>query len=128
MLSPYINFKGKTKEALNLYEKAFNTKNNGVLTLPEKQDWVIHASVDIVGIELMLSDSMDDKMIEGDNITLSVKVDNDDEVRRIWDVFIESGSTVITDLNVTFFSSLVGVLKDPFNINWMIMVKSHQND
>lgn len=61
-----------------------------------------------------------DEFVEGNNISLSWSGENDEDVKKVWQQFVDAGSTISMPLSPTFWASLYGILKDPYGIHWMI--------
>ncbi|MFZ2259031.1 MAG: glyoxalase/bleomycin resistance/extradiol dioxygenase family protein [Clostridiaceae bacterium] len=140
VIEPYLNFKGTTRAALDFYATVFETEKPQYLTvsdLPEpdktemqnytsNMDMIMNSTININGFNLMASDVNDemtqdaDEFVEGNNITLSWSGENDEDVKKVWQQFVDAGSTISMPLSPTFWASLYGILKDPYGIHWMI--------
>jgi PhnB protein len=59
------------------------------------------------------------KMTMGDNISLSVSVDNEEKAKQIFNGLSEGG-TITMPLEKTFWAPLFGMLTDKFGINWLV--------
>lgn len=136
MLTQYLFYNGQCEEALHLYEKAFNSKNTGLMRFkdapPSEEmglvdpEMVMHTELPVGESTLFMSDDPMLQTTVGDNISINYSNDDFEEVRRVWNVFVENGSTVTMELEPTFFSPLFGQVTDPYGISWMIMANSHQ--
>lgn len=143
-IEPYLNFKGNAKEALTFYAKVFELDPPNFMTpsdLPPEdqemmrdmidQDYLIHGSVNLNGTLIMgsdVSDTMfdDSQLIPGNNIYLSWSSDNVDDIKKVWNYFITAGSQVLMPLEETFWAPLYGILKDPYDIQWMIQSSAEE--
>lgn len=137
-IEPYLNFKGNAREAFNFYAKVFELDPPEFMSFadmpPQDQeemkgmlgeDQVMHGAVNFNGTLLMGSDTTDamfeeGEMIQGNNFYLSWSSEDPEEVRTVWDRFIEGGAQVTMPLEETFWAPLYGMLKDPFGVAWMI--------
>jgi PhnB protein len=99
-VSIYLNFMGNAEEAFNHYKKVFGTEfsnplmrfkdmppQDGAPPLPEAdKNKVMHVALPILGgIQIMATDmleSMGQKLIEGNNFTISLNPDTGEEADR----------------------------------------------
>ena len=65
------------------------------------------------------SESFGKKLVVGNNITISINADNEEEAHRIFNSLSEGGD-VMMPLNKTFWAALFGMFTDKFGINWMV--------
>jgi PhnB protein len=132
-LNPYLNFKGDTEEAFNFYRSVFGGE---FITLqrfkdtpesdrvPENEkDKIMHVSLEVSkGYILMGTDaleSMGHKIHSGDNISLSLTAESEEEAIKLFNGLSEGG-TVQMPLQKTFWGAFFGMLKDKFGIQWMV--------
>ncbi|RNF38116.1 VOC family protein [Planococcus salinus] len=135
-LFPYLNFDGDGKEATHFYAEVLGAEVAGISTygeahgdmegLPEDaKDLVMNAQLNLKnGDTLMISDvppGMGMSFQKGNNVSLTVTVDNIEEARTIFGALTEGG-TVTMDLQETFWSPLYGNLTDRYGIEWQISV------
>ncbi|MEG0472774.1 MAG: VOC family protein [Solibacillus sp.] len=132
-MTPYLVFNGDTREAVELYAKAFNAKNVVISTfseLPpnpehpipkEATHLVMHASIELENSKMMFSDTFpgSPQVTTGDNITLAFTSDNEQEIRTIFELFAEGGR-VTMPLQETFWSKCYGQITDKFGIAWQL--------
>lgn len=136
MLNIYLNFKGNAKEAVKTYEEAFNTKlenaryfsemppSDGFKINEEEMNNIMYSQMDISGSTIMISDvpsNYPEEIIVGNNATLTVQMDNPNDVRHAFDVLARDGR-VTMPLEKTFFSELYGSVEDAYGIHWAIMI------
>ncbi len=128
-LNPYLRFNdAKCKEAMNFYKDCIG----GELTFqsigetpmakempPEKQGYIMHASLKNSSLELFGSDMMMDKAVVGDNVTLSLNCTSEDEIRTLFGKLSEGGE-VFMPLEKQFWGALFGVLTDKYGFEWML--------
>lgn len=132
-MTPYLVFNGETKEAVELYAKAFNAKNVVVSTfgemppnpehpVPEEvKNLVMHAFIEFENSKMMFSDTFpgSPQVTKGDNITLAYTSDNEQQLRTIFELFADGG-TVTMPLQATFWSKCYGQVTDKFGIAWQL--------
>lgn len=133
---PYLNFNGNAEEAFNFYKSIFGgefaifqrfgdmPQQEGCPELSEEsKNKVLHVSYPInENYVLMASDCPDnyaDKMIFGNNISLSIAFESKEEADRIF-AGLSSGGEITMPIADTFWGAYFGMCKDKFGINWMI--------
>lgn len=108
-LSIYLNFNGNAEEAFNHYKKTFGTEfstpimrmkdipvHPGAPALPESElNKVMHVALPIMGgVQIMATDvleSMGHRLVEGNNVTLSLNPDTKEEADRLFKELCEGG-------------------------------------
>jgi PhnB protein len=132
-INPYLNFDGNAEEAFNFYKAAFggefaNVQRFGDMPGKEKLPKEFHSKIMHIVLPigkddvLMASDvvpGMGPAHFAGNNVTISVNVDSEDEARRIFDA-LSGGGDVTMPLDKTFWGAYFGQLTDKFGIQWMI--------
>ena len=137
-VSIYLNFMGNTEEAFNHYKKVFKTEfsspimrnkdipqQDGMPSLSEaEKNKVMHVALPILGgTQLMGTDmleSMGHKLIEGNNITISLNPDTKEEADRLYKELSQGGKDGVAPHDE--FWGYWGTCKDPFGIRWMFNV------
>lgn len=127
-LTPYVNFPGNCKEALEFYEKhlgakivmmgTFDTMPDHSMVPPGMEKKIIHARIMIGDTVLMASDGPKVEPMRSAYLTLSV--DSDAEAERIYAALSEGGE-VFMKMGETFFAHRFGQFRDKFGINWMVI-------
>jgi PhnB protein len=132
-INPYLNFKGTTEEAFNLYKSVFggefamvqrfkDTPEAGKAA-PGDMDKIMHIALPIgKGNVLMGTDAVGDmgkSFNAGNNISLSVSADSEKEAEKIFNG-LAVGGKVTMPLSKTFWNAYFGMLTDRFGINWMV--------
>ena len=132
-LNPYLNFNGNTEEAFYFYKSVFGGE---FITLqrfrdtPEadkipanEQDRIMHVALPIgPGNILMATDaleSMGQKLVAGNNITLSINADSEAEADKLFNA-LAVGGQVSMPLEKAFWGAYFGMLTDQFGIQWMV--------
>lgn len=131
MISPAIHLPGNCKEAIEFYEIAFNASdkhidyyrdaptNSGFSFTDDTKDFVMHASINICGTTVNLSDTQD-KIVAGNMICLNVFFQTEDEVCRAYDKLKEGGK-IIVELGPQFFSSMYCSIQDKYGVKWQLI-------
>ncbi|HXS58331.1 MAG TPA: VOC family protein [Hanamia sp.] len=137
-VSIYLNFMGNAEEAFNRYKKVFQTEFSSPLMrmkdIPPREgapelseadkNKVMHVSLPILGgIQLMATDmleSMGQKLVEGNNFTISLNPDTKEEADRMYTELSEGGTEAVAPHDE--FWGYWGTCKDRFGIRWMFNV------
>ena len=138
----YLNFQGKTEEAFNFYKSVFKTEWAAPIMrmgdLPEQDGMpkfsaddkkkVMHVSLPILGgTNIMGTDmleSMGQKVVIGNNTTISLEPDTKEEADRIYKALSQGGSDSVAPHDE--FWGYWGVCLDRFGIRWMFNVPNQQ--
>lgn len=131
-LDPYLNFNGNTEEVFDFYKRVFRGEFTKLMRFgdmpggekmsPADQAKILHVALP-VGDNILMGtdalDSMNQKISVGDNMSISITLDDESEATRIFDALSEHGD-VIMPLSKEFWSELFGICRDPFGVQWMI--------
>ena len=96
----------------------------GMPPLPdEMKERIMHVGLPI-SKETMLSGSdaggeWADKVVKGDNFSISITTDSKEETERLF-YGLSAGGQITMPLNVTFWGDLFGMFSDKFGIKWMV--------
>jgi len=129
VLNPYLNFNGKTAEAMRFYKSVLG----GELTMqtfgeakmaktPQEMDLIVHATLKSGALSLMASDTMPDRLAKfGDNVHLSI---TGQESSRLTQIFngLAKGGKVDMPLAKQFWGDTFGMLTDKFGVHWMVNI------
>jgi PhnB protein len=133
MLGHYLMFNRNCEEALETYEKAFDTK---VIMMQKYKDMppnpnfpvaesdlnlILHSRLIIDGSEIMCADS-GQAPTSGNNMYITLTSSNAEMIKQAWTTLKDSGK-IYLELNPTFFAKLHGHLQDKFGVNWMFTVE-----
>ena len=139
-VSIYLNFMGNTEEAFNHYKKVFKTEFSapimrmkdipappGMPQLSEAdKNKVMHVALPILGgTEIMGTDtleSMGHKLIEGNNITISLNPDTKAEADLLYKGLSTGGKEDVAPHDE--FWGYWGTCKDKFGIRWMFNISN----
>ncbi|HAS64303.1 MAG TPA: hypothetical protein DCS35_18110 [Vibrio sp.] len=126
-LTPYLFFAGRCNEALEFYTRCFE----GVVITKQyfrdapqpiegaNPDWIMHSEIEAFGLKLMLSDGMVVNKLAGNNVALSLVMDNLDEQARLFDK-LSHGGHIMMPLGDTFWGARFGKVEDQFGVRWML--------
>ena len=131
-----LAFNGNCSEAIEVYERAFGIKADGILRYRDAQpedgslhpeetdDYVMHTWLklgdDAVG-EIGMHDRTPDRQCSyGDGVSVSVGLTSADAVRAAFEVLKEGGEVSVAP-ETTFFSECYCEVRDKFGINWIMM-------
>lgn len=127
-LNPYISFAGNARQAMTFYETVFG----GDLTLNtfgefggdmEPSDGIMHGMLETPsGYTIMGADNPPgQELTAGNNITVCLSGDDEDELRGYWDKLSEGG-TVSVPLEKQMWGDVFGMCVDQFGIGWMVNI------
>ena len=123
MLIPHLHFYGDCKNAISLYEKAFNTQVDEIDYTDDKR--INHASMKIHGQTVFLNDN--EAMFNIKDISLNFPVhiiiyfQNAEELLACYEI-LKNDNVTSSPFVKTTYSELVGNFKDKFGILWGFMV------
>ena len=141
-VSIYLNFAGNAEEAFNTYKKIFKTEFStpfmrmgdmppypGAPALSDAdKKKIMHAALPILGgTEIMATDmleSMGHKLIEGNNVTISLNPDTKEEADRLYKELSQGGADGVAPHDE--FWGYWGTCKDKFGIRWMFNVSNQK--
>ena len=123
----FITFDGDCRKALGFYTKVFAQEMpTQIMTYGENpdgcsdadRDRIIYSSMPLFGMNIMFCDCpTGNEHIKGNNISLTVGMEDEAEIKRIFQALCEGGE-VYMPLGKTFFSELFGMVCDQFGIIW----------
>ena len=134
-ISIYLNFQGNTEEAFNFYKEVFKTEftfpimrlkdappQPGRPPLSEKDaNSVMHVTLPILGGTLIMGtdmlESMGHKLVIGNNVTLNLEPDSQEDTDRLFKALSDGGSD-IAPMRQEFWGYW-GCCLDKFGIRWM---------
>lgn len=137
-VSIYLNFKGTAEAAFNYYKKVFKTEFSSPVMrmkdIPQQQGMrqiseaeknsVMHVALPILGgTQLMGTDvleSMGHKLVEGNNVTISLNTDTKEEADRLYKELSQGGKDGVAPHDE--FWGYWGTCQDKFGIRWMFNV------
>ena len=140
-VSIYLNFMGNTEEAFNFYKSVFKTEipivmymkdmppQPGMPPLSEKEaNGVMHVALPILAGTLLMGtdmlESMGQKLVTGNNVTISLEPDTKEETDRLFKVSSEGGSDIAPMRDE--FWGYWGCCLDKFGTRWMFNFPKQQ--
>ena len=132
---PTLNFGGSCREAIQMYERAFDGKITWLTTYREADDpaympllneeqkeYIYHAELMLGNQRIIMSDQVDIELQTCYSNFLTIMYDTKEEVQRAYDSMKE-GSKTIYQMEATPYSSCRVVFVDKFGIRWGIMTE-----
>ena len=128
-LSPYVNFQGRAREAMEHYQKVLGGKldlrtvnEQGVATPAGPGDRIMHARLEADGAVIIGVDGHPDyPATVGENVALTAGGTDGDRLTRVFDGLAEGGR-VKQPPSPTPWGAEVGYLLDKFGINWIVSI------
>jgi PhnB protein len=133
MITPYIVYNGKCKEAMSFYQKVFNAEikssvpygeyiPEGIETPPENlSDWVMHAEMDVCGTNFWFADETQSVSC-GNMIKLTVTVSMAKTGQEYFDLLKVSGNITLPPTE-TYYSNFHAAVVDKYGVCWNIVSK-----
>ena len=130
-INPYLMFNGNAEEALNFYKSVFGGEFPMLMRFKEappehrgaesESDKIMHIALPIgEGNVLMASDAPEaQKVTIGNNFNISISASSKEEADRLFNRLSEGGQAYMPMAN-TFWGSYFGMLKDKFDVQWMV--------
>ena len=120
MLIPHLHFCGDCKDAIALYEKAFNTKAEAIEYRPDNGK-IAHAEMNVHGQLVYLNDNFGNKDKSFDcAVHLIITFRTVDELTACYDV-LKAGGSDVGVFHETPYSRLCGNFMDRFGVMWGFM-------
>jgi PhnB protein len=128
-LYTHLNFGGNCEEAFRFYEKQLGGKITMMMKAsalppdvkaPGSKNAVIHARMNIAGVELIGNDVPAEHFKPIRSSYLYFSVDSAQEAERIFRA-LEKGGEVGMPMEETFFATRFGQVRDKFGVLWSII-------
>ncbi len=132
-VNPYLTFNGNCEEAFNFYKSVFGGEfpyigrfkdmpSDKPLS-PEAGELIMHVSLQISKETVLMgsdsSEAFGQVINMGNNISLSINTENEDEATRLFNGLSEGGQ-ITMPMSKTFWGAFFGMFTDKFGINWMV--------
>ena len=132
-LSPYLNFMGQAKAAMEFYHSVIGGKldiqtykDAGFPHEAKDDDKVIHASLESEGMMIMASDGNDEHPVHpGDNVHLSFMGSDEAKLKGYFEKLSEGGN-VDMPLAKQFWGDTYGQFTDKFGIHWTVNISEER--
>ncbi|NSL85314.1 VOC family protein [Chitinophaga sp. Mgbs1] len=132
-ITTYFHFMGNSEQAMNFYKSIFGGEftaftrfgdtPGGENMEPHERNRMMHLALTTrSGAVLMATDfldSMEQQLHTGNNVSLVVNTDSEEEVDSLFQA-LSAGGTVEMPVNRTFWGAYFGMCQDKFGIKWMI--------
>jgi PhnB protein len=133
-VSPYLNFKGNTKEAFDFYKSVFggeflavlrfrDFQDNGMRVAEKDLDKLAHIALPLGPHAMLMGtdvvDGMPSGFAVGTNVYIHLEPDSAEEADRLFTA-LGAGGTVQMPLQATPWAEKYGCLKDRFGVQWML--------
>ena len=132
-LNIYLNFAGQSEEAFGFYRSVFGGEFSSLIRfkdmpmpgvdLPkEAEDKMMHIALPVGNDILMASDaleSMGQKLVAGNNSSVSVHLDSKDEASRVYQA-LSAGGAVEMAIADQPWGDYWGSFTDKFGVQWMV--------
>lgn len=131
-VQPYLNFGGKSEEAIEFYKGAIGAKVEMVMHFkhmppdqksmmqPGSENKVMHACIKIGDSPIFLSDGDCSGTTKFEGVTLTINATSDAEADKLF-AALGQGGLVQMPIAETFFASRFGMVADKFGVSWMVM-------
>jgi PhnB protein len=129
-LYSHLNFGGNCKEAFLFYEKHLGGKITAMLGTdklpagfnvpPGTENAIIHARMNVAGVELIGNDVPPDYFQPIRSSYLYLTLDSTKSADKIWNV-LANGGVATMPIAETFFATRFGQLRDKFGVLWSII-------
>ena len=135
-IQPYLFFDGCCEAAIDFYKQALGAEVTMLLRFsdspephppgmlpPGSEHKIMHSSFRIGGTEIMASDGQCAGTVKFEGFSLSISVPDAETAQRRFAALADGGQ-IHQPLIKTFFASSFGVVRDRFNVSWMIVAAS----
>lgn len=127
--TPYINFQGNCREAMEFYRDVLRGEITGIFTygespmagdMPEaSHDGIMHSHLVADGAEIMAADGPPTNGAGANNVQIALMIEDVDEAGRIF-AALSQGGTVGMEFQRTFWAERFGMCVDRFGVGWLI--------
>lgn len=134
-LNPYLNFRDRTREAMEFYSSVFGGELSFMTFAemhasedPAEQDKIMHSQlVTEHGLTLMAADTPNrmDYSPGTNDFAVSLSGEDEGELRGYWDK-LSDGGQVAMPLDKAPWGDLFGMCTDRFGITWLVNVSAGQ--
>jgi PhnB protein len=133
-LNTYLNFTGKTEDAFNFYKSVFGGEFTSVVrfkdmpmqgvNIPrEDEDKIMHIGLPIGKDNMLMAtdalESLEQKLVQGNNVYISIHPESKEEADRIFNALSASG-TIEMLIDDQPWGDYYGSFEDKFGVHWMV--------
>ena len=142
-VNAYLTFNGNCEEAFCFYKSVFGGEFQYIgryKDVPptdrqtfrlENDEKIMHVSLPISKETILMgcdsTDAFAQGIISGNNISLSIDTDSEEEANRLFKK-LPVGGQIKMPMSQTFWGAYFGVLTDRFGINWLINCESNESN
>ncbi|MGB0524789.1 MAG: VOC family protein [Flammeovirgaceae bacterium] len=140
-INPYLTFTGNCEEAFNFYKSIFGgdftflgrfseMPPNPEFAVPDDmKQKIMHVSLPISAETVLMgsdtSEAFGQKVVVGNNFSVSIDCDSKEETDKLFHALSEGGK-VTMPLENTFWGDYFGMFTDKFGIQWMVSCAINQ--
>ena len=139
----YLNFPRNTEEVFSFYKSVFGGEFQGPIgrfkDIPvgpevppmaeEDKELIMHVALPILGGHVLMGtdapESMGFKVVQGNNVYISLHPDTKEEADRLFNALSEDG-VIEMPMQDMFWNAYFGSCKDKFGTMWMFNVDTNQ--
>lgn len=132
LVQPYLQFNGRTEEAINFYQQAIGAEVTAMMRFSESPEacaasganpqQVMHSSFRVGETEIMATDGGCASAPAGfQGFSLSLTAPDQATAEKYFQA-LSQGGQVEMPLAKTFFAEQFGLVRDQFGVSWMILV------
>ena len=133
-LNPYLNFAGNTEEVFDFYKSVFGGEfiskvrfkdmpMEGVSIPKEDENKIIHIGLPIGKDNVLMAtdtlESFGQKLVQGNNVYISIHPESKEEADRIFNA-LSAGGTIEMPIADQPWGDYYGAFKDKFGVQWMV--------
>lgn len=130
----YLNFNGQAEEAFNFYKSIFGGEFQTLQRMSDvpkeaggvsgkEEDYIMHVALPVGKDDMLMAsdilESQGQKLVVGNNVSLSVHAESREEADKIYNALSKGGEAVMP-MDDMFWGSYYGMCTDKFGINWMV--------
>ncbi|MCF7858942.1 MAG: VOC family protein [Candidatus Cloacimonetes bacterium] len=138
--NPYLNFAGTTEQAFNFYKSVFGGEfisvvrfndmpMEGVIIPKKDADKIMHIGLPIGKDQMLMGtdalESLGQKLVQGNNIHMSIHPDSKEEADRLFSA-LSDGGKIEMQLADQQWGDYYGSFQDKFGVYWMINYHSER--
>ena len=128
-LNPYLNFMGRTKEAMEFYASVFGGtltmqtyKEGGVAKKPSDEQLIMHAMLVTPDLMFMATDGNDEHPVtSGNSVNMSLSGEDLEKLTRFFHG-LSVDASIEQPLMKAPWGDTFGMLTDKFGIRWMVNI------
>jgi len=140
-INAYLTFNGNCENAFNFYKSVFGGEftyvgrykdmppMDGKTCPPGEDEKIMHVSLPVSKETILMgsdsSESFGPPAIIGNNFSISVTTDSENEATRLFNG-LSKGGKVTMALGKTFWGAFFGAFTDQFGINWTVSFEYNQ--